>query len=64
MDFFFGGKVQTREAGRRERTTIQLRLIKKLVQQALVDLEKAWRAVSARETQLSAIGATLNSPWS
>ena len=46
VDFFFGGKVQTHvKPEGREFTTIQLRLIKKLVQQALADLEKAWQAV-------------------
>ncbi|HAN48951.1 MAG TPA: flagellar motor switch protein FliM, partial [Nitrospira sp.] len=44
--FFFGGKVQTHvKPEGREFTTIQVRLIKKLVQQALADLEKAWQAV-------------------
>jgi flagellar motor switch protein FliM len=46
VDFFFGGKVQTHvKPEGREFTTIQVRLIKKLVQQALADLEKAWQAV-------------------
>jgi flagellar motor switch protein FliM len=46
VDFFFGGKAQTHiKPEGREFTPIQTRLIKKLVQQALADLEKAWQAV-------------------
>ena len=46
VDFFFGGKVQTHvKPEGREFTPIQVRLVKKLVQLALQDLEKAWQAV-------------------
>ena len=46
VDFFFGGKVQTHvKPEGREFTPIQVRLVKKLVHQALQDLEKAWQAV-------------------
>ena len=46
VDFFFGGKVQTHvKPEGREFTPIQVRLVKKVVQQALSDLEKAWQAV-------------------
>ena len=46
VDFFFGGRAQTHvKPEGREFTTIQVRLIKKVVKQALADLEKAWQAV-------------------
>jgi flagellar motor switch protein FliM len=46
VDYFFGGRVQTHvKPEGREFTSIQLRLIKKVVRQALADLEKAWQAV-------------------
>ncbi len=46
VDFFFGGRVQTHvKPEGRDFTTIQVRLIKKVVRQALADLEKAWQAV-------------------
>ncbi|MDR4480377.1 MAG: flagellar motor switch protein FliM [Nitrospira sp.] len=46
VDFFFGGKVQTHvKPEGREFSPIQVRLVKKMAQQALVDLEKAWQAV-------------------
>ena len=44
--FFFGGKVQTaREAGRAKIHDNSVTVDQELVQQALVDLEKAWQAV-------------------
>lgn len=46
LDYFFGGKVQTHvKPEGREFTPIQLRLLKKFVQHAMIDLEKAWQAV-------------------
>lgn len=46
VDFFFGGKGQTHvKPEGREFTTIQTRVIKKLVQQSFQDLEKAWEAL-------------------
>ncbi len=46
VDYFFGGKGQTpvKPEGR-DFTPVQLRIIKKLLLQALVDLETAWHAV-------------------
>jgi flagellar motor switch protein FliM len=46
VDYFFGGKVQTHvKPEGREFTPIQVRLIKKFVQHAMTDLERAWHAV-------------------
>ena len=46
VDYFFGGKVQTHvKPEGREFTPIQLRLIRKFVQSAMGDLERAWQAV-------------------
>lgn len=46
VDYFFGGKGQTHvKPEGRDFTPIQLRIIKKLLLQALVDLETAWHAV-------------------
>lgn len=46
VDFFFGGKGQTHvKPEGRDFTPVQLRIIKKLLLQSLVDLEKAWHAV-------------------
>jgi flagellar motor switch protein FliM len=46
VDYFFGGKGQTQvKPEGRDFTPVQLRVIKKLLLQALVDLEKAWHAV-------------------
>ncbi|MDH4186137.1 MAG: flagellar motor switch protein FliM [Nitrospira sp.] len=46
VDYFFGGKGQTHvKPEGREFTPIQLRVIKKLVHQTFLDLEKAWEAV-------------------
>jgi len=46
VDYFFGGKGQTHvKPEGRDFTPVQLRVIKKLLLQALVDLEKAWHAV-------------------
>jgi flagellar motor switch protein FliM len=46
VDYFFGGKVQTHvKPEGREFTPIQVRLIKKFVQHAMADLERAWHAV-------------------
>ena len=46
VDYFFGGKGQTHvKPEGRDFTPIQLRVIKKLVQQAFLDLEKAWEAL-------------------
>ncbi len=47
IDYFFGGKGQTHvKPEGRDFTPVQLRVIKKLLLQALVDLEKAWHAVA------------------
>jgi flagellar motor switch protein FliM len=47
IDYFFGGKGQTHvKPEGRDFTPVQLRVIKKLLLQALVDLEKAWHAVT------------------
>lgn len=47
IDYFFGGKGQTHvKPEGRDFTPVQLRVIKKLLLQALVDLEKAWQAVT------------------
>ncbi|HMS86405.1 MAG TPA: flagellar motor switch protein FliM [Nitrospira sp.] len=47
IDYFFGGKGQTHvKPEGRDFTPVQLRVIKKLLLQALVDLEKAWQAVA------------------
>lgn len=46
VDYFFGGRAQTHvKTEGRDFTPIQLRVIKKLVQQAFTDLEKAWQAM-------------------
>jgi flagellar motor switch protein FliM len=46
VDYFFGGKGQTHvKPEGRDFTPIQLRVIKKLVEQAFLDLEKAWEAL-------------------
>lgn len=46
IDYFFGGKGQTHvKPEGRDFTPVQLRVIKKLLLQALADLEKAWHAV-------------------
>lgn len=46
VDYFFGGKGQTHvKPEGRDFTPVQLRIIKKLLQQSLADLEKAWHAV-------------------
>lgn len=46
VDYFFGGKGQTHvKPEGRDFTPVQLRIIKKLLLQSLVDLEKAWQAV-------------------
>ncbi|MFO0698041.1 MAG: flagellar motor switch protein FliM [Nitrospira sp.] len=46
VDYFFGGKGQTHvKPEGRDFTPVQLRIIKKLLLQALVDLEAAWHAV-------------------
>jgi len=53
VDFFYGGKGQTHvKPEGRDFTPIQLRIIKKLVQSAFEDMEKAWRAVLAVKTEL------------
>jgi flagellar motor switch protein FliM len=53
VDYFFGGKAQTHvKPEGRDFTAIQLRIIKKLVQLALEDLEKAWRAALVVKTEL------------
>lgn len=47
IDYFFGGKGQTHvKPEGRDFTPVQLRVIKKLLLQALLDLEKAWHAVA------------------
>ena len=46
VDYFFGGKAQTHvKPEGRDFTPVQLRIVKKLLTQALSDLEKAWQAV-------------------
>ncbi len=46
VDYFFGGKGQTHvKPEGRDFTPIQMRVIRKIVQQAFVDLEKAWQAL-------------------
>jgi flagellar motor switch protein FliM len=46
IDYYFGGKGQTHvKPEGRDFTPVQLRVIKKLLLQALVDLEKAWHSV-------------------
>ncbi|MCP9454607.1 MAG: flagellar motor switch protein FliM [Nitrospira sp.] len=46
VDYFFGGKGQTHvKPEGRDFTPIQLRIIRKLLAQALLDLEKSWQAV-------------------
>ena len=46
VDYFFGGKGQTHvKPEGRDFTPVQLRIIKKLLLQSLVDLGKAWHAV-------------------
>ena len=53
VDYFFGGKAQTHvKPEGRDFTSIQLRIIKKLVQLAFEDLDKAWRAALAVKTEL------------
>jgi len=52
VDYFFGGKGQTHvKPEGRDFTSIQLRVIKKLVQQAFLDLEKAWEALMTVKIQ-------------
>jgi len=46
VDYFFGGKGQTHvKPEGRDFTSVQLRIIKKLLMLALADLEKAWQAI-------------------
>lgn len=46
VDYFFGGKGQTHvKPEGRDFTAVQLRIIKKLLLNALADLEKSWQAV-------------------
>ena len=46
VDYFFGGKGQTHvKPEGRDFTPVQVRIIKKLLLQALIDLEKAWHAI-------------------
>jgi flagellar motor switch protein FliM len=46
VDYFFGGKGQTHvKPEGRDFTPVQLRIVKKLLLQALVDLETAWHSV-------------------
>jgi flagellar motor switch protein FliM len=46
VDYFFGGKGQTHvKPEGRDFTPVQLKIVKKLLLQALVDLEKAWHAI-------------------
>jgi flagellar motor switch protein FliM len=46
VDYFFGGKGQTHvKPEGRDFTPVQLRIIKKLLMNALADLEKSWQAV-------------------
>ena len=53
VDYFFGGKAQTHvKPEGRDFTSIQLRIIKKLVQLAFEDLDKAWRAALVVKTEL------------
>lgn len=53
VDYFFGGKAQTHvKPEGRDFTSIQLRIIKKLVQLAFEDLDKAWRAALTVKTEL------------
>ena len=52
VDYFFGGKGQTHvKPEGRDFTPIQLRVIKKLVQQSFLDLEKAWEALMTVKIQ-------------
>ena len=52
VDYFFGGKGQTHvKPEGREFTPIQLRVIKKLVEQVFLDLEKAWEALMTVKIQ-------------
>ncbi len=52
VDYFFGGKGQTHvKPEGRDFTSIQLRVIKKLVEQAFLDLEKAWEALMTVKIQ-------------
>ena len=53
VDYFFGGKAQTHvKPEGRDFTSIQLRIIKKLVHLAFEDLDKAWRAALVVKTEL------------
>ena len=53
VDYFYGGKAQTHvKPEGRDFTSIQLRIIKKLVQLAFEDLDKAWRAALVVKTEL------------
>ena len=53
VDYFFGGTAQTHvKPEGRDFTSIQLRIIKKLVQLVFVDLDKAWRAALVVKTEL------------
>jgi flagellar motor switch protein FliM len=53
VDYFYGGKAQTHvKPEGRDFTSIQLRIIKKLVQVAFEEMEKAWRAALTVKTVL------------
>jgi flagellar motor switch protein FliM len=53
VDYFYGGKAQTHvKPEGRDFTPIQLRIIKKIVQSAFEDMEKAWRAALAVKIDL------------
>jgi flagellar motor switch protein FliM len=53
VDYFYGGKAQTHvKPEGRDFTSIQLRIIKKLVHLAFEDLDKAWRAALVVKTEL------------
>ena len=53
VDYFYGGKAQTHvKPEGRDFTPIQLRIIKKLVQVAFEEMEKAWRAALTVKTVL------------
>jgi len=46
VDYFFGGRGQTHvKPEGRDFTTVQLRIVRKLLSSSLADLEKAWQAV-------------------
>ena len=53
VDYFYGGKGQTHvKPEGRDFTPIQFRIIKKLVQLAFEDMDKAWRAALTVKTEL------------